>query len=110
MAEAPTLAQIIALGDLRNSLVAIRDRLAAELDDLKWARHKNECKCLCGMSDIRAYVAGTKRLEETLNAIEALPAPEREVSAVDNVLAAAAKRRDELAARRANRETGTSAS
>lgn len=74
--SANTLATIIKLGDLRNSLVAIRDRLADELDDIKWAKHKRECTCLCGMSDIRAYVSGTKRLEDVLMAIAALPDPE----------------------------------
>jgi hypothetical protein len=42
-------------------------------------------------------------------AIAALP-EERKGSAVDGIVAAAAKRRDELAARRAGREAGTSAS
>lgn len=62
------------------------------------------------MADIRALVALTKRLEETMAAIEALPKVAKEASAVDNVLAAAAKRRDELAARRAHRESGAPAS
>jgi hypothetical protein len=61
------------------------------------------------MTDPRALVALTKRLEETLAAIAALP-EERKGSAVDGIVAAAAKRRDELAARRAGREAGTSAS
>lgn len=103
------IAEIVPKGDLRESLIAIRDRLAAETDDVKWARHKRECNCQCGMADIRALVALTKRLEETLAAIAALPA-QTKGSAVDNVIAAAAKRRDELAARRTKRESGTSAS
>lgn len=74
--SAKTLATIVALGDLRDSLIAIRDRMAAELDDIKWAKHKRECSCLCGMSDIRAYVSGTKRLEDVLMSIAALPDPE----------------------------------
>ena len=90
--------------------MAIRDRLAAETDDVAWARHKRECNCQCGMADIRALVALTKRLEETLAAIEALPKAPKEASAVDNVIAAAAKRRDELAARRSRRESGAPAS
>lgn len=104
------IAAVVPQGDLRASLVAIRDRLAAETDDVKWAKHKRECVCQCGMADIRALVALTKRLEETLAAIEALPKATSEVSAVDRVVAASARRRDELALRRAGRESGTSAS
>jgi len=104
-----TIADVVPRGDLRDSLIAIRDRLAAETDDLRWARHKRECNCVCGMTDPRSLVALTKRLEETLAAIAALPV-QTEGSAVDNVIAAAAKRRDELAARRTKRESGTSAS
>lgn len=106
----PGIAAIVPKGNLRASLIAIRDRLAIETDDVKWARHKRECNCQCGMADIRALVALTKRLEETLAAIEALPKQAGEVSAVDRVVAASAARRDELAARRAHRESGTSAS
>jgi len=62
------------------------------------------------MADIRALVALTKRLEETIAALAALPSEKKEESAVDKVRAAAAARRDELAARRAHRESGTSAS
>lgn len=105
-----TIATTVPKGDQRASLVAIRDRLAAETDDVKWAKHKRECNCQCGMADIRALVALTKRLEETIAAIAALPEVKKEESAVDRVRAAAAARRDELAARRANRESGTSAS
>lgn len=104
------ISAVVPAGDLRASLAAIRDRLAAETDDVQWARHKRECNCQCGMADIRALVALTKRLEETMAAIEALPKVAKEASAVDNVLAAAAKRRDELAARRARRDAGSPAS
>ena len=104
------IADVVPKGDLRDSLTAIRDRLAAETDDVKWAKHKRECNCQCGMADIRALVALTKRLEETLAALAALPKQETEASAVDNVIAAAAKRRDELAARRAGRDAGTKTS
>ena len=108
--SASKIADIVPKGDLRDSLIAIRDRLAAETDDVKWAKHKRECNCQCGMADIRALVALTKRLEETLAALAALPKQETEASAVDNVIAAAAKRRDELAARRAGRDAGTKTS
>ncbi len=103
------IAEVVPKGDLRASLVAIRDRLAVETDDVKWAKHKRECNCQCGMADIRALVALTKRLEETLAAIAALP-EQAKGSAVDNVIAAAAKRRDELAARRTSRDAGAKTS
>lgn len=104
------ISAVVPKGVLRDSLIAIRDRLAAETDDVKWARHKRECVCQCGMADIRALVALTKRLEETLAAIEALPKQAQEVSAVDRAIAVATARRDELAARRAAREAGAPAS
>jgi hypothetical protein len=97
---AETLSQVIAQGNLLGSLVAIRDRLAAELDDVKWALHKRECKCLCGMSDIRAYVAGTKRLEETLVRIAALPEADG-VTKLDQIASAVA----DLGAHRRSRTT-----
>lgn len=101
---------VVPKGNHRESLISIRDRLAAETDDLKWSRHKRECNCVCGMTDPRALVALTKRLEETLAAIAALPALSVKESAVDGIRAGAAKRRDELAARRANRAAGAPAS
>jgi hypothetical protein len=103
MMARPTIAEVCPTGDTRASLVAIRDRLAAETDDVQWAKHKRECICQCGMADIRALVALTKRLEDTMAAIDSLPPPDEEVSAVDSVIAAATARRDELAARRADR-------
>jgi len=105
-----SIAAVVPDGDLRASLTAIRNRLAEELDDLKWSRHKRECHCTCGITDPRSIVALTKRLEETMNAIEALPKATGEGSEVERVVAAAAKRRDELAARRARRDAGSSAS
>jgi hypothetical protein len=104
------IASTVPKGELRASLLAIRDRLALETDDVKWAKHKRECNCQCGMADIRTLVALTKRLEETLAAIEALPKPSKEESAIDRAIAAAAKRQDDLAARRAARQPGSAAS
>lgn len=104
------IATVVPKGDHRASLVAIRDRLAAETDDVQWAKHKRECNCQCGMADIRALVALTKRLEETIAAIAGLPAPPQEVSAVDAVIASASSVNDEIAERRARRNTGASAS
>lgn len=105
-----TIAQIVPDGDLRASLVAIRDRLAFETDEVQWARHKRECNCQCGMADIRTLVALTKRLEETMAALEALPKAPEEVSEVERVRAASAARRDELAQRRKSRASGAPAS
>lgn len=107
---AKSISEAVSTGNLRASLEAIRDRLAAETDEVRWAKHRRECNCQCGMADIRALVALTKRLEETMQAIEALPAVKGEVSAVDRVRAAAGAKRDELAARRAARAAGAAAS
>jgi hypothetical protein len=104
------ISTVVPKGDHRASLIAIRDRLAAETDDLKWSKHKRECACVCGMTDPRALVALAKKLEETLAAIAALPVPDRKESAVDGIVAGAAKRRDELAAKRASRTPGAPAS
>jgi hypothetical protein len=109
VATAATIATVVPTNDLRASLIAIRDRLASETDDVKWAKHKRECNCQCGMADIRALVALTKRLEETLAAIAALPSEKKEASAVDKVIASAAATNDELAAKRQARRSGTSA-
>lgn len=62
------------------------------------------------MGDDRLLVALTKRLSEVLAEIAALPKAQKEATAVDNVIAAATKRRDELAARRTHRESGAPAS
>jgi hypothetical protein len=108
--RASDIAVVVPKGNHRDSLIAIRDRLAAETDDLTWSKHKNECRCVCGIGDPRSLVALTKRLEEVLAALAALPQPERKESAVDRARAAAAKRADELASRRAHRAAGGSAS
>jgi hypothetical protein len=108
--SADSISVVVPKGDHRASLLAIRDRLAAETDDLTWSKHKNECHCVCGIGDPRSLVALTKRLEETLTAISALPQPERKESAVDRARAAATKRQDELAERRSHRAAGGSAS
>jgi hypothetical protein len=104
------ISEVVPKGVHRDSLIAIRDRLASETDDLKWSKHRAECHCVCGMTDVRALVALAKKIEETLAAIAALPVPDRKESAVDRVVAGAAKRRDELAARRENRSAGAPAS
>ena len=96
------LSTVVNGGDLAGSLVAIRDLLAADADSTTWDKHKAECKCVCGMVDVRARVAIVKQLHVVLDAIEALPGG-KEATAVDGIVARASAKRDELAARRANR-------
>jgi hypothetical protein len=96
-----SIAAVIPEGDRRESLVAIRDRLALETDDTLWAKHKRECNCQCGMGDGRLLVALTKRLSEVLAELAALPDEKSEVSDLDRLA-------DELAPRRATRRTATS--
>lgn len=93
------LANTVAGGNHRDSLVAMRDMLAAEADDVTWEKHKRECRCVCGMGDGRTRVALLKELRAVLNAIEALPEAE-EGSVLDDLAAAHV---DELAPRRAGR-------
>lgn len=104
------VATVVPKGNRRTSLEAIRDRLAAETDDTLWAKHKRECNCQCGMGDGRLLVALVKELRETIRELEGLPPVSKEVSPVERVRSAAAAKRDELAARRAGRGAGASAS
>lgn len=89
-----SLPEVVAEGDRRASLEAIRDRLAAELDT---DGHKRSCECECGVTAtdgrVIAMVAG--RLVDVIRELDALPNG-REVSTVDD-----------LAARRAARRQGT---
>lgn len=103
------ISDVVPAGDLRTSLVAIRDRLAAETDDVKWAKHKRECTCQCGMADIRSLVALSKELRDVMKALEAIPATAAETD-VDRARKAAAAKVDELARKRADRVTNSSAS
>lgn len=98
---AKAIAAVVPKGDLRESLEAIRNRLAAETDDTLWAQHKRECNCQCGMGDGRLLVALTKRLSEVLAEIAALPEAPSEASELDRLA-------DELAPRRATRRTAAS--
>jgi hypothetical protein len=88
---ASTLPDVVATGDRRASLTAIRDRLAAEADDTTWASHKRECSCVCGMGDGRTLVAIVKELRVVLAELDALPGGERG-SAVDDLAARRAAR------------------
>lgn len=75
------LSTVVSGGDRYRSLLAMRDRLAAEADDSRWAQHKRECVCTCGIGDGRTLVALLKQLHVVLDAIEATPSGE-ETSAV----------------------------
>src|SRR5689334_529437 len=99
------LSTVVATGDLRDSLIAIRDLLAADANDLSWQRHKAECECYCGLVDGKTRVTIVKELRAVLEAIEAIPAG-KEATAVDGILARATAKVDELAARRAGRPAG----
>lgn len=87
----PELAEVIASGDLRASLEAIRDSLAAEVADARRATHKRECSCVCGIGDARVLVAVMKELRAVIAVLDALPNAERK------------SKSDDLAARRARR-------
>jgi hypothetical protein len=89
------LAEIVAAGNYRAALDAMADRLAHEADDTRWAQHKRECKCICGLGDGRTLVAVLKLLDVVLAKREALPQG-REVTPLDRLAAAV----DELAPRR----------
>jgi hypothetical protein len=81
-------------GHHRESLEAIRDRLAEETDDTLWAKHKRECNCQCGMADGRLLVALVKELRAVIAELETLPAAKESSTS------------DQLAARRAARIAG----
>lgn len=108
--KSSTIAGAIATGDRRARLEAMRARLAEETNDVTWAKHKAECRCSCGMGDGRVLVALVKELRDTIRELDSLPVMAEEESEVDRVRTAAAAKRDELAARRAHRGAGTSAS
>lgn len=95
------IADVVHLGDRRKSLEAIRDRLAAELEDTKWATHKRECACHCGMADIRAMIAAAKQLVDVIRELSGLPEQADGVSDLDQLA-------DELTPRRSQRRTATS--
>jgi hypothetical protein len=86
---------VVPAGDRRASLVAIRDRLAAETSDTLWQRHKDECDCYCGMGDGRLLVALVKELRAVITELDSLPAAKEQSTS------------DQLAARRASRIANT---
>ncbi len=92
MSEPAAVAAVLARGELRASLEALRDRLAVELDDE--GRHRPGCECECGpdAADGRVLASLSKELREVLAAIDALPAAEGG-SVVDELASARKARR-----------------
>lgn len=93
---------VIASGRRAESLRALRDRLASELDEERAAEHKRECRCTCGMGDGRVIVALVKELRAVIAELDSL-ADGQEVSELD-VIAAGVQ--DDLASARARRAAG----
>jgi len=92
-----SIAEVAKKGDRRQTLLAIRDRLAQETDDARWAQHKRECRCTCGIGDGRVLVALVKELRAVEAELAGLPSDEK-VSKLDRIA-------DELAERRAKRRS-----
>lgn len=73
-----TFTDVIAGGDLRQSLVAIRDRIAA---DLEAGKHQDGCTCQCDSpvaGDPRALAALSKELRAVLADIARIPSAEKD--------------------------------
>jgi hypothetical protein len=75
-AEEVAISDVAPLNDRRQTLLAIRDRLARETDDTLWSTHKRECDCSCGMGDGRLLVALVKELRAVEAELAGLPAVE----------------------------------
>ena len=71
MGRKPTLSDVVAKGDLRDSLEALRDRLAAELDGGVFCK-----ECGGAVSSPTAPLA--KQLSDVLKALAALPTGKEE--------------------------------
>lgn len=105
-----SLSVVAPRGDRRDTLIAARNRVAAELDDLKWSKHKASCHCDCGITDPRSIVALTKELRAIEAELAGLPVPNKKESPVDRARRSASAKNDELAVRRAHRTSGSAAS
>lgn len=94
------LPDVVAQGDRRESLEAIRAVLAAQLDK---RGHTPGCECECGTGgDGRVVAQVSKELRDTIREIDALPSAER-VTPLDKL---AGRVTDELAQRRSTRDVG----
>jgi hypothetical protein len=92
-----TLPDVVAQGDRRESLEAIREILALLLDQ---RGHTPGCECECGTGgDGRVVAQVSKELREVLRELDALPTAER-VTPLDKLAGAV---NDDLAQRRATR-------
>lgn len=94
-----SIEQIVTLGDRRKSLVALRDRLATELDALSNV-HEEGCGCDCGPppQDGRVVVQITKELRAVIAELDAMPNG-KEVSPVDDLAKKREERRKRAAAK-----------
>lgn len=100
----PGVSDVVPLGDRRASLVAIRNRLAREMDEATWKKHKRDCDCFCGLGDPRALVALAKSISEVMAELDAMPGSE-ERTRTDDVVAAVSS----LDAHRRQRPKGSAA-
>jgi hypothetical protein len=105
------LSTVVARGDYRETLVAIRNALAALIDDPQRAQHRRDCTgCTCDFADDRNMVPLFKELRAVVGAIDDLPA-DKEATAVDDIVArASAKVVSMETKRRAGRTSGAPAS
>jgi hypothetical protein len=104
MSASRSIAEVVPEGDLRASLEAMRDALAAQTDEID-LQHRQGCRCSCGPRDGQLLAALTKRIEEIVLRIADLPEEEGK-SDLDRLSA----RVDDLAPRRAARGPGSAAS
>jgi hypothetical protein len=88
--NATQVSEEVATGDRRRALVALRARLAAELDD---GDHLSGCDCECGVSgaDGRVVAAVVKELRAVISELDSLPGGE-EVRPVDDLATRRAQR------------------
>lgn len=84
------IAEVIKQGDDRKSLEAMRDRLAEEANDVRWAKHKAECRCSCGIGDGRVLVAIMKEIRAINAEIGKLP-PAEGGDPIDGIVASVTK-------------------
>jgi hypothetical protein len=86
VAASKVVSRVVPQGDRRASLIALRDRLAEETNDVTWAKHKRECSCACGIGDGRVLVALVKELRAVIAELDSLPGKEG-VTRLDQIAA-----------------------